>query len=79
MIIEHDHEAYMDAYRLACTIPTQQLVDLWTVKFGNEWVNLEDLDTFYRSIKDKLSLKDLIEQHLIPHSFNAVYRLKEKQ
>ena len=73
----HDHDTYMDAFRLACNIPTQQLVDLWTVKFGIEWVNEEDLDRFYNSVKDKLLLKDLIEQHSIM-GFHTVYKLIEK-
>jgi hypothetical protein len=62
----------------AWTIPIQQIVDLWTVKFGNQWVSNEELDSFYYVACSRLLDSGALERHSLPNAFEPVYRLVEK-
>jgi len=60
-------------------IPIEQLRDLWTIRYGNEWVDVldGDVDLFYTAVCRRLMHAGFMEKHHIPTKMESVYRIKE--
>jgi hypothetical protein len=60
----------------AFNTPTQTLCDLWLAKWGNEWVDLSDLqeDKFWSVAFDRLKQLGHIEQHYLTDRATYVCR-----
>lgn len=61
-----------------------ELVDLWRVRYGHEWVDANKLnmdnDGFYAFTAQRLLQYNLLEQHaLFNPSYVTVYKLKDTQ
>ena len=55
------------------------IVDLWSAKFGDKWVEEKDLveDTFFAIVASRLLQTRRLEKHTIPTNFFSVYRIVE--
>jgi len=57
--------------------PIEQLRDLWTIRYGNEWVDDTDMDLFYAATTIRLYYADMLDKTTPPTNWNAKYRLKK--
>lgn len=60
-------------------IPVDRLIDLWCVRFGNSWVNLEDIETdeFFINAYKRLKALGELEVHYLTDRARYVCRVPE--
>ena len=61
------------------SIPVDRLIDLWCVRFGNSWVNLEDIETddFFITAYKRLKSLGELEVHYLTDRARYVCRVPE--
>lgn len=61
------------------SIPVDRLIDLWCVRFGNSWVNLEDIETddFFITAYKRLKTLGELEVHYLTDRARYVCRVPE--
>lgn len=59
--------------------PLSALVDMWTVRWGNEWVSETDFqdDDFWRIALLRLTGVNKLEKHILANQYMSVYRIIE--
>ena len=57
-------------------LPVDRLIDLWLVKYGNEWIDLADLqdDSFYGLVYKRLKSIGELEVHYLTDRARYVCR-----
>lgn len=60
-------------------IPVDRLIDLWCIRFGNAWVNLEDIETddFFITAYKRLKSLGELEVHYLTDRARYVCRVPE--
>lgn len=60
----------------AFTVPVDRLIDLWTAKFGNEWVDMVDIatDAFFSGAYKRLKQLGELETHYLTDRSRYVCR-----
>lgn len=60
----------------AFTVPVDRLIDLWTAKFGNEWVDMTDIatDAFFSGAYKRLKQLGELETHYLTDRSRYVCR-----
>ena len=71
-------EVWVKAYLEVEDVPIQQLVDLWAIKYGSDWVDGTDMEYFYAATAQRLTYMGKIEKIITPTNWNAKYRLIEE-
>ena len=61
------------------SIPVDRLIDLWCIRFGNAWVNLEDIETddFFITAYKRLKSLGELEVHYLTDRARYVCRVPE--
>jgi hypothetical protein len=55
------------------TLSSDQLSDLWLLKYGDAWVNFEEQEEFYQYAAVRLSAVSKLEKHYVNNQ--VVYKL----
>ena len=60
----------------AFNVPVERLIDLWTAKFGNEWVDMTDIaiDAFFSGAYKRLKQLGELETHYLTDRSRYVCR-----
>ena len=64
----------------AFTIPVGRLIDVWVARFGNKWVNMEEIeeDEFFSSAFKRLKQLGEVEVHFLTDRARYVCRMPEQ-
>ena len=78
----HNHNSHVtedDLQKDVFSIPVDRLIDLWCVRFGNSWVNLEDIETvdFFITAYKRLKSLGELEVHYLTDRARYVCRVPE--
>lgn len=75
----NSHVTEDDLQKDVFSIPVDRLIDLWCVRFGNSWVNLEDIETddFFITAYKRLKSLGELEVHYLTDRARYVCRVPE--
>ena len=75
-IIIDDYSDTKELASEAFTVPVERLIDLWTAKFGNEWVDIADIatDAFFSGAYKRLKQLGELETHYLTDRSRYVCR-----
>ena len=64
----------------AFTVPVNRLIDVWITRFGNKWVNLEEIeeDEFFSNAFKRLKQLGEVEVHFLTDRARYVCRMPEQ-
>ena len=68
-----------DLHHDAMKAPLSSLIDMWTVRWGGEWVNESEFqeDDFWRLALIRLTGANKLEKHNLANQYHSVYRIIE--
>jgi hypothetical protein len=64
----------------AFSIPVSRLIDIWITRFGNKWINIEEIeeDKFFSSAFRRLKQLGEVEVHFLTDRARYVCRMPEQ-